>query len=102
MSDSRFLGIDFSGGAEPWKATCSRPTVWIATLSGFRLIDLQPVQSLPGDGSPFERLASLLHEGRYRAAAIDAPFALPAAHMPEGGHAQLIKDIAKLEHAPDR
>lgn len=102
MSEARFLGIDFSGGAGPWRAVCSKPTVWIAALEGFRLADLRPVQKLDGDAEPFERLASLLREGRYRAAAIDAPFALPERYMPAGGHPQLLRDIAQLAPADDR
>jgi hypothetical protein len=102
MSEARFLGIDFSGGAGPWKPTCARPTVWIATLEAFRLADLRPVQKLDGDGSPFERLVGLLREGRYRAAAIDAPFSLPQAHLPPGGHSELLRDVAQLKIAEDR
>jgi Protein of unknown function (DUF429) len=102
MSEARFLGIDFSGGSGPWKAVCSRPTVWIATLEAFRLADLRPVQDLPGDGPPFDRLVELLHEGRFRAAAIDAPFSLPEAHMPPGGHADLLKRVAAMPLADDR
>lgn len=102
MSEARFLGIDFSGGAGPWKASCARPTVWIATLEAFRLADLRPVQQLEGDGAPFERLVALLREGKYRAAAIDAPFSLPEAHMPAGGHDELLKDFGALPVADDR
>jgi hypothetical protein len=102
MSEARFLGIDFSGGAGPWRDVCSRPTVWIATLEAFRLTDLCPVQDLPGEGAPFDRLVELLTEGRYRAAAIDAPFSLPAAHMPSGGHARLLSDIGEMPPADDR
>jgi len=102
MSEARFLGIDFSGGAGPWRPVCARPSVWIASLEGPRLAELVPVQDLPGDGEPFGRLTSFLAEGRYRAAAIDAPFALPARHMPPGGHAQLLKDIVALPQAEDR
>jgi len=102
MSEARFLGIDFSGGAAPWRPTCSRPSVWIAVLEGPRLVSLTPVQDLPGEGGPFERLANLLGEGRYRAAGIDAPFALPARHMPPGGHAQLLRDVAAIPAAGDR
>ena len=102
MSEARFLGIDFSGGSGPWKTVCSRPTVWIATLEAFRLMELQPVQNLPGDGAPFDRLVALLREGRFRAAAIDAPFSLPEAHMPSGGHPELLKRIAMMPLADDR
>ena len=102
MSEARFLGIDFSGGAGPWRPVCGRPTVWVAVLEGFRLSDLQPVQKLAGDAGPFGNLTGLLREGRYRAAAIDAPFCLPEAHMPPGGHAQLLRDIARLPEADDR
>lgn len=102
MSEARFLGIDFSGGSAPWRPVCARPTVWIAALEGFRLVDLRPVQQLEGDGDPFNNLVELLKGGRYRAAAIDAPFCLPEAHMPAGGHAQLLKDISQLPPADDR
>ena len=102
MSDARFLGIDFSGGAGPWRRVCARPTVWIAALEGPRLADLRPVQKLEGGADPFDNLVALLSEGRYRAAAIDAPFCLPEAHMPAGGHAQLLRDIAQLPAAKDR
>lgn len=102
MSDARFLGIDFSGGAGPWRRVCARPTVWIAALEGPRLADLRPVQKLAGEADPFDNLVTLLGEGRYRAAAIDAPFCLPEAHMPKGGHAQLLRDIAGLPVADDR
>lgn len=102
MTDARFLGIDFSGGAGPWRPVCAKPTVWIAALEGPRLADLRPVQKLDGDSHPFDNLVSLLRAGRYRAAAIDAPFCLPEVHMPPGGHAQLLKDIAQLPPAEDR
>lgn len=102
MSEARFLGIDFSGGAGPWRRVCAKPTVWIAALEGFRLADLRPVQKLDGDGDPFDNLVDLLKQGRYRAAAIDAPFCLPEAHMPPGGHAQLLKDISQIPAADDR
>ena len=102
MSEARFLGIDFSGGAGPWRPACSRPSVWIAALEGFRLADLRPVQKLEGNAEPFDNLVDLLRHGRYRAAAIDAPFCLPEAHMPPGGHTELLKDIAALPPAEDR
>jgi Protein of unknown function (DUF429) len=102
MSEARFLGIDFSGGSAPWKASCAKPTVWIATLEAFRLADLRPVQDLDGEGEPFERLVAMLGEGKFRAAAIDAPFSIPEAHLPAGGHGQLLEDIGLLPAAADR
>lgn len=102
MSEARFLGIDFSGAAAPWRPACSRPTVWIASIDGPRLVELLPVQRLPGTGEPFERLVNLLAEGRYRAAGIDAPFALPERHMPPEGHAALLADLASMPPADDR
>jgi hypothetical protein len=102
MSKARFLGVDFSGGAAPWRERCRRPTVWIASLEGLRLAELLPVQDLPGRDAPFTRLTRLLGEGRFRAAGIDAPFALPARYMPPGGHAQLLKDVADMPAADDR
>lgn len=41
------------------------------------LLDLRPVQNLPSDGKPFDRLVTLLSASQYEAAAIDAPFSLP-------------------------
>ncbi len=100
-----YLGIDFSGGASPWKTRCSRPTVWVATIEDSaepRLIDLRPVQSLPGDGDPFTRLIILLRKGDCAAAGIDAPFAIPARHLPPGGHVELLTRVGKLPPEPDR
>lgn len=102
MSEARFLGIDFSGAAAPWRPACARPTVWIASIDGPRLVELLPVQRLPGPGEPFDRLVALLAEGRYRAAGIDAPFALPERHMPPEGHAALLADLAAMPPADDR
>lgn len=100
--DERFLGIDFSGGASAWKRRCARPTVWIATIDGERLSDLRPVQELSGEGAPFDRLVALLAGGEFLAAAIDAPFCLPARHMPTGGHPALLRAAATMEAADDR
>lgn len=98
----RYLGIDFSGGASPWKARCSRPTVWIATLEDRLLRDVRPVQALEGEGEPFGRLIGLLAAGDYRAAGIDAPFSIPAAWLPHEGHDDLLRRIRDLPPAPDR
>jgi len=102
VSEARFLGIDFSGAAAPWRPACSRPTVWIAVLEGFRLVDLRPVQKLDPDSAPFDSLVNLLRAGQFRAAGIDAPFSLPDPHFPPGGHAQLLADIGVMPPASDR
>lgn len=107
MANERFLGIDFSGGSAPWRPRCARPTVWIAAVEQGVLVDLRPVQNLPGDGQPFNRLVSLFQAGQFRAAGMDAPFALPASHMPPdsprgGGHRALLKAVARMPPADDR
>lgn len=99
---TRYLGIDFSGGAAPWKARCATPSVWIATVEDDRLADIRPVQALPGDAPPFERLVAHLSRGDFRAAGIDAPFSLPARHMPRGGHRALLARIGAMPCAADR
>lgn len=97
-----FLGIDFSGAAAPWRPRCAKPTVWIATVGDDRLIDLRPVQDLPGEGAPFHRLVRRLAAGGFRAAGIDAPFSLPGAHLPGGRHASLLKAVNDLPPGVDR
>lgn len=103
---SRFIGIDFSGAARPWRPLISRPTVWLAIAEdnsdGLRLAKLIPVQSLAGDGQPFDRLVALLAAGDFEAAAIDAPFSLPLAHLPKGGHVELLQQVRGLPNGPDR
>ena len=102
---NRYLGIDFSGGAGPWKVKCKKPTVWIATVqqaNAYILSDLRPVQELEGSGEPFERLVNFLKLGNFAAAAIDAPFALPARHMPNVSYLQFLKEIRVLPHGLDR
>lgn len=86
----RWLGIDFSGDAGQWGPRRAG-NVWVATLErgsepgpagpGTRpiLADLRRVQQLPGEGTPFDRLAARLAAGDFRAAGIDAPCGLPAA-----------------------
>jgi Protein of unknown function (DUF429) len=98
----QFLGIDFSGGAAPWRQRCAKPSVWIATVEDDALVDLAPVQALGGEGAPFDRLVALLKEGDFRAAGIDAPCSLPTRHMPTGGHRALLKTVRKMPPAPDR
>lgn len=99
-------GIDFSGGAGPWKAKAARPTVWIATLetrdAHLRLAALRPVQHLPGEGRPFDRLVAFLARGDYAAAGIDAPFSLPVRHLPDGLHRRLLDAVGAMPEAEDR
>lgn len=100
-SGGPWLGIDFSGDRTRWGAGVGRPAVWVSRLvrRGPRLAvdDLRPVQALPGPGSPFDRLVGLLAAGAYRAAAIDAPFSLPAAHVPDGGQPALLERVGTLD-----
>jgi hypothetical protein len=76
-----YLGIDFSGNHAMWRNGCRTSNVWIAqgenAGSNVRIVDLRPVQELPGDGQPFQRLGRLLATGE-GFAAIDAPFSVPA------------------------
>jgi hypothetical protein len=95
-----WLGIDFSGNAAMWSAGCGRSNVWIATLEeteGLPVVSvLRQVQGFSGPGHPFDRLARLLGDAGFKAAAIDAPFSLPAPHIPAGGHRQLLRDVDTL------
>ena len=95
-----FHGIDFSGNHNMWTPGCRGSNVWIATAEmqqdTMRLAELRPVQHLPGSAHPFERLIVLLKRGDYCAAAIDAPFSLPARHIPEGGWPTLLRDVERF------
>ncbi len=100
-----YYGIDFSGSAAAWRPRCSRPSVWIATVEVAdrpRLVEVVPVQALPGRGDPFERLVALLRAANHVAAGIDAPFCIPARHLPPGGQPALLAAIAALPDAGDR
>jgi len=92
-----FHGIDFSGDHRMWTPGCRRSNVWIATAEAqgdaMRLVELRPVQQLPGSEHPFERLVALLADGDYCAAGIDAPFSLPARHLPSGGWLELLPAV---------
>ena len=102
---NRFLGIDFSGGAAPWKEQVRRPSVWVATAELFDgrpvLVGLVPTHELPGHGDGFNRLVDHLGRGDYTAAAIDAPFSVPA-YIPGGDWARLVGDFSALPAAIDR
>lgn len=89
-----------------WRQRCTRSNVWVAEIassdSGVRLADLRRVQELPGEGQPFDRLTRVLRTGSYSAAAIDAPFSVPAAHLPSGGHSALLKLVSILPRSQRR
>ena len=100
-----YLGIDFSGGASPWRKRRSKPTVWVAEIDGAtrpRLTDLRSVQCMSGEEAPFDRLVTRLKQGDFAAAAIDAPFAIPAKYIPPGGHPELLDRVSRLPPAVDR
>jgi hypothetical protein len=101
------LGVDFSGGIGPWRPAVSNPTVWIATLAWDgddvpEVTSLCPVQALEGGAQPFERLVDHLRGAEYEVAAIDAPFSLPAPHLPPGGRSALLDRVAQLPNGKDR
>jgi hypothetical protein len=90
----RWLGIDFSGDATQWGPGVSRTNVWIAevarTAASLQLVDVSPVQQLPGSGHPFDRLANKLAAGDFKAAGIDAPLSVPGPCVPSRGHRNLL------------
>ena len=98
--DGRYLGIDFSGDFRKWATRCRRSNVWIAEAEAgggrLRLRDVQPVQDLPGAGSPFERLVERLRRGDFRAAALDAPFSVAAAPVDGAPHDALLARVDAL------
>ena len=103
---SRFLGIDFSGNHLMWRPSCGRSNLWISDVrkTGELLVldRLMRVQELPGDEHPMERLAALLREGDFDAAAIDAPFSVPKAFIPPEGYAGLLERIGLLSDPDGR
>jgi hypothetical protein len=101
LRTATWLGVDFSGNNDQWKPTRMATTnVWIATVQSregsFRLSGLQPVQALPGDDVPFNRLAALLRRGDFAAAGIDAPFSIPAEHLRGRTHGEILAEVANI------
>ena len=99
----RWLGIDFSGNFKMWKPGCRRSNVWIADIrksprqdNFFCIADLKRLQQLPGTEAPFSKLVRLLSARDFLAAAIDAPFSIPASFLPPGGHASLLVAASSL------
>jgi len=82
------IGVDFSGNADQWRPTVSRPNVWVAFgISGaetLKVSGLVPVQDLPGPEAPFLKLRRLFAERHGSTCAIDAPFSLPSQFVGEG------------------
>ena len=97
----RWLGIDFSGDHSMWSPGCSRSNIWIAELSAgsgtATLTSLRRVQDLEGHGHPFNRLQAFLTRPDYEAAAIDAPFSVPAHRVPGGDHRALLSAAAQWD-----
>jgi Protein of unknown function (DUF429) len=96
-----FLGIDFSGNARSWRAGCATSNVWICRAKcGSNLkpavTELHQVQCLAGNGPPFQRLADLLAERQFSAAAIDAPFSFPSRYVPTEGWLRLLQLVDAL------
>jgi hypothetical protein len=98
------VGIDFSGNHRMWSAGCRKSNVWIAevlcTSPRPNLVSLKRVQQLSGNGHPFDRLVQYLRETDFDAAAIDAPFSVPADYLQPRTHPQLLELIgnAKLSY----
>jgi hypothetical protein len=101
----RWFGIDFSGNADMWQAGRSASNVWLAEVGeradGLALVALSHIRDLArASAAPFEWLCDTLSEGRFAAAAIDAPFSAPARFVGPDGHAGLVSRIGRC--APPR
>lgn len=97
-----FLGIDFSGNVQSWRPGRAR-NVWIAQVTEDTaqpsLQSLLPVQRLEGESHPFQRMLTRLARRDFAAAAIDAPFSIPAACLPTtlgDRRRELLREIAAL------
>lgn len=95
------VGIDFSGNHRMWSAGCGNSNVWIAEVecNSPRPIPLsvRRVQELSGEGHPFDRLIQYLRETDFDAAAIDAPFSVPAEYLQPRSHSELLELIGRAE-----
>jgi Protein of unknown function (DUF429) len=98
----RYLGIDFSGNFRMWSAGCGKTNVWIAEVesgaSGLTLVELSTVQQLScKQDHPFTRLVKRLRRADFEAAAIDAPFSIPAKYLRPMKHRELLDLVSRLE-----
>jgi len=99
----RWLGVDFSGDHQQWRAGRTKSNVWIADVrqegSEKVLCSLIRVQELASDDEtpPFVRLVELLRSGEYDAAAIDAPFSVPRQFVTDGSHSALLARVGAIE-----
>jgi hypothetical protein len=100
------VGIDFSSNHRMWSAGRGNSNVWIAEverrLSRPVLVSLKRVQHLRGNGHPFDRLIQYLRETDFDAAAIDAPFSVPAEYLQARTHSDLLELIGKAKLIDDR
>jgi predicted nuclease with RNAse H fold len=101
----RWLGIDFSGNRRMWSTGCGCSNVWIADVrrnNELVLCGLRRVQELSGDGTPFQRLRTLLADQRFNAAGIDAPFSVPSEYIPLGSHRGLLTVTSAIQRPVGR
>ena len=75
--------------------------MWIAEVERSSprpvLMSLKRVQQLSSDGHPFDRLIQYLRDTDFDAAAIDAPFSVPAEYLRPKTHSELLKLIGKAK-----
>jgi hypothetical protein len=95
------VGIDFSGNHRMWSAGCGNSNVWIAEVERSSprpvLVSLKRVQQLNGERHPFDRLIRYLRDTDFDAAAIDAPFSVPAEYLQPRTHSELLELIGKAK-----
>jgi hypothetical protein len=100
------VGIDFSGNHRMWSAGCGKSNVWIAEVERSSprpvLLSVKQVQELSCDVHPFDRLIQYLRETDFDAAAIDAPFSVPAEYLQPRTHSELLELVGKAKLIDDR
>jgi len=102
VSPRKYVGIDFSGSQAKWNPNVHASNIWIAEVderaASRTLTKLYRVQELPGQGRPFARIAAWLSNGKFSAAAIDAPFSIPWWFFGQefGDHSELLAVVNNL------